>query len=135
MTRPSTPFPRPRGGTHPPLGESLAAPCHTLVTRAGERLAWYGDDTGSGRPLVLVPSINAAPSSFEVKPLFDLYRGRRQVFSLDLPVSVAAHPHWRYERLAPHLVYPTGSACRRWPRCWIASGRGRRPGVDGAGTA
>ena len=85
MTTNSTSVSMPRGGSHPPLGEALAAPRHTLVTRAGARLAWYGDDTGSGRPLVLFHSINAAPSSFEIKPLFDLYRGRRPVYSLDLP--------------------------------------------------
>jgi pimeloyl-ACP methyl ester carboxylesterase len=68
-----------------PLPEALAAPRQDLTTRAGQRLAWYGDDRGSGRPLVLVHSINAAPSSFEVKPLFDHYLGRRPVYSLDLP--------------------------------------------------
>ncbi|WP_295383899.1 alpha/beta fold hydrolase [uncultured Thiodictyon sp.] len=68
-----------------PLPEALDAPRHTLVTRAGERLAWYGDSVGSGRPLVLVHSVNAAPSSFEVKPLFDHYRGQRPVYSLELP--------------------------------------------------
>ncbi len=85
MTTTSTSLQMPRGGIDPPLGEALAAPRRSLVTRAGDRLAWYGDSSGSGRPLVLVHSINAAPSSFEVKPLFDQYRGRRPVYSLDLP--------------------------------------------------
>ena len=85
MTDTSTPLPRPAHGACPPLGEALDAPRHALVTRVGARIAWYGDDTSTGRPLVLVHSINAAPSSYEVKPLFDHYRGRRPVYSLDLP--------------------------------------------------
>ena len=84
MTTTSTPLPLARKGA-PPLPEALAAPRHSLMTRTGERLAWYGDGVGSGRPLVLIHSINAAPSSFEVKPLFDQYRGQRPVYSLDLP--------------------------------------------------
>ena len=71
--------------TKTPLPEALAAPRHALVTRAGERMAWYGDTAGSGRPLVLVHSVNAAPSSYEVKPLFDHYRGQRPIYSVDLP--------------------------------------------------
>ncbi|WP_295455176.1 alpha/beta fold hydrolase [uncultured Thiodictyon sp.] len=78
MTKTSTPI-------RTPLPEALAAPRQNLMTRAGERVAWYGDTAGSGRPLVLVHSVNAAPSSFEVKPLFDHYRGQRPIYSLDLP--------------------------------------------------
>ena len=47
------------------------------------------DDPGSPgsatTPLVLIHSVNAAPSSMEMKPLFDHYRGSRPVYSLDLP--------------------------------------------------
>ncbi|MBK8987100.1 MAG: alpha/beta fold hydrolase [Chloroflexi bacterium] len=49
------------------------------------RLSYYVDKQGAGRPLVLIHSINAAPSAFEVKPLFDYYRGKRPVYALDLP--------------------------------------------------
>jgi pimeloyl-ACP methyl ester carboxylesterase len=49
-------------------------------------LAFYVDETGAGeRPLVLIHSINAAASSFEMRPLFEHYRGRRPVYALDLP--------------------------------------------------
>ncbi|NJN36979.1 MAG: alpha/beta fold hydrolase [Nitrospiraceae bacterium] len=34
---------------------------------------------------MLLHSINAAPSTYEVKPLFEHYQGQRPVFSLDLP--------------------------------------------------
>ncbi len=52
--------------------------------RAG-RLSYYVDKKGTGRPLVLIHSINAAPSAYELKPLFDFYQGKRPVYALDLP--------------------------------------------------
>lgn len=54
-------------------------------TQDGLRLAYYADRGGEGLPVVLLHSINAAASSFEVSPLFEAYRGRRPVYSLDLP--------------------------------------------------
>jgi pimeloyl-ACP methyl ester carboxylesterase len=41
--------------------------------------------SGSGKPLLLIHSINAAPSSAEMAPLHRHYEGTRSVFSLDLP--------------------------------------------------
>lgn len=40
---------------------------------------------GSGPPLLLVHSVNAACSAAEMRPLFDHYRASRTVFALDLP--------------------------------------------------
>jgi pimeloyl-ACP methyl ester carboxylesterase len=51
--------------------------------RAG-RLSYYAAP-GEGRPLVLIHSVNAAASSYEMKPLFEHYRGLRPVYALDLP--------------------------------------------------
>ncbi|MCB8978193.1 MAG: alpha/beta hydrolase [Ardenticatenaceae bacterium] len=51
---------------------------------AGE-LFYYVDKRRSGRPLLLLHSINAAPSSMEIRPLFDHYRQERPVYSLELP--------------------------------------------------
>lgn len=45
----------------------------------------YRDTTASGRPLILIHSINAAPSAMELKPLFEDYRVRRPVYAPDLP--------------------------------------------------
>jgi pimeloyl-ACP methyl ester carboxylesterase len=67
------------------LGEAVAAPRHEFRSHDGWRVAYYADSSASGRPLVLVHSINAAPSSLEVKPLFEHYRKSRPVYSLDLP--------------------------------------------------
>jgi pimeloyl-ACP methyl ester carboxylesterase len=55
--------------------------------RAG-RLSYYtalpeGDPTG--RPLLLVHSVNAAASAYEVRPLFEHYRRVRPVYALELP--------------------------------------------------
>ena len=47
------------------------------------RLSYYV--AGSGAPLLLVHSVNAAASAAEVRPLHEHYRATRTVFSLDLP--------------------------------------------------
>jgi pimeloyl-ACP methyl ester carboxylesterase len=53
------------------------------------RLSWYQDGpagpAGSDPPLLLIHSINAAPSAFEVKPLYDHYKRKRPVYALELP--------------------------------------------------
>ncbi len=48
-------------------------------------LNYYVDDRGDGCPLVLIHSINAAASAFEMRPIFEHFRGRRPVYALDLP--------------------------------------------------
>ncbi|RKT46791.1 alpha/beta fold hydrolase [Thiocapsa rosea] len=74
-----------RKGRGIPLGEAVDAPRSQFTSADGWRIAYYADTSASGRPLVLVHSVNAAPSSFEVKPLFEHYRSQRPVYSLDLP--------------------------------------------------
>lgn len=49
------------------------------------RLSFYADESAEGRPLLLIHSINAAASSYEMRPLFEHFRSRRPVFALDLP--------------------------------------------------
>jgi len=63
----------------------LAAPHETLDSRRAGRIGYWADRSGDGRPLLLVHSVNAAPSAFEMQPLFAHYRGRRPVFAIDLP--------------------------------------------------
>lgn len=70
---------------HPPLPEAVDAPRSQLRTQQAGRIAYYQDTRGTGRPLVLVHSINAAPSTYEVKPLFEHYAGKRPVYSIELP--------------------------------------------------
>ncbi|NEX22241.1 alpha/beta hydrolase [Thiorhodococcus mannitoliphagus] len=68
-----------------PLPEAVPAQREEFVSAGGVRLAYYADRLAQGRPLLLIHSINAAASSYEVRPLFDAYGGRRPVYSLDLP--------------------------------------------------
>lgn len=69
----------------PTLPDALKAPRLAFATAHGGRIAYYHDAAGAGHPLVLIHSINAAPSSYETRPLFEHYRGRRPVYSIDLP--------------------------------------------------
>ncbi len=48
-------------------------------------IAYYADDTQSGRPVVLLHSINAAAGAYEMRPLFEHYRTVRPTYALDLP--------------------------------------------------
>ena len=49
------------------------------------RLSYYVDLKRDGVPLVLLHSINAAPSAFEMKPIFERFQGERPVYALELP--------------------------------------------------
>jgi len=67
------------------LDKAIDTDIHTMTTRRGHRVCFYSDTSAEGRPLVLLHSINAAPSSMEMRPLFQRYRGSRPVYALDLP--------------------------------------------------
>ena len=80
-----------------PLPKAIAAELLTLVYRPSGPINIYKDSTGSGRPLVLIHSINAAASSYEMRPLFQHYRGTRPVYALDLPgFGFSARPKIEY---------------------------------------
>lgn len=64
-----------------PLPPALDAPRYEHVGRAG-RLAYYV--SGEGPPILLIHSINAAASAYEVRPLAERFPGRT-VFAVDLP--------------------------------------------------
>jgi len=70
---------------HQGLVGALDADHLEVVTPNAGRLGYYADLSGKGTPLVLLHSINAASSAFEMKPIFDHYRGKRPVYVLDLP--------------------------------------------------
>jgi pimeloyl-ACP methyl ester carboxylesterase len=57
-------------------------------TRVG-RIVLYGEgpplSAHTAPPLLLVHSINAAATAYEMKPLFEHYRGKRAVYAMDLP--------------------------------------------------
>lgn len=52
------------------------------------RIVLYGEAPNlpdAAAPLLLVHSVNAAATAYEMKPLFDHYQGRRAIYALDLP--------------------------------------------------
>jgi len=67
------------------MPDALPAPRHTFLSEQAGQISYYADATASGRPLVLVHSINAAAGAHELRPLFEAYQRRRPVFALDLP--------------------------------------------------
>ncbi|MGE5139288.1 MAG: alpha/beta fold hydrolase, partial [Rudaea sp.] len=68
-----------------PLPKAIDAEQRFFAGRNGGGLAYYADTRAQGRPLVLIHSVNAAASAFEMRPLFNQYRTSRPVFALDLP--------------------------------------------------
>jgi pimeloyl-ACP methyl ester carboxylesterase len=73
--------PRKAGG-RPLLPAALNGERRESFGRAG-RVSFYV--AGQGAPLLLVHSINAAGSAYEVKPIFDALVGGRRVYAADLP--------------------------------------------------
>lgn len=68
------------------LSPAIDAPCHDIEITSIGRVSYYADTTAADtRPLLLLHSVNAAPSAREMQPLFDHYRHRRPVFAPDLP--------------------------------------------------
>ena len=67
------------------LDKAIDADIQTMTTERGHQMCYYADVSTEGRPLVLLHSINAAPSSMEMRPLFEAYRASRPVYALDLP--------------------------------------------------
>lgn len=68
-----------------PLPLAIESDRSMFSSRAAGMLNYYVDESGDGRPLVLLHSINAAASAYEMRPLFEYYRGKRPVYALDLP--------------------------------------------------
>jgi len=68
-----------------PLANPVAGIRTDIISVAG-RIAFYaaGPET-AGPPLLLIHSVNAAASAFEVKPLYDHYARERRVYAVDLP--------------------------------------------------
>lgn len=66
-----------------PLADAIRAERQDFVSATAGRLSYYADRAAAGRPLVLLHSINAAASAFEMRPLFDHYRNTRPIYALD----------------------------------------------------
>jgi pimeloyl-ACP methyl ester carboxylesterase len=61
---------------------ALAGDRREIDTAAG-RLSYYA--AGLGDPMLLIHSVNAAASAYEVLPIYDHERRRRRVYAVDLP--------------------------------------------------
>jgi pimeloyl-ACP methyl ester carboxylesterase len=73
----------------PALPNALKSQRNHIDSAAGRLGFYHSAPTVTGlsetAPLLLIHSVNAAASSFEVKPLFEHYKKTRPVFALDLP--------------------------------------------------
>ena len=69
-----------------PLPPAVSGERRTLHSAAGE-LGYYvsGPPATAGAPLLLVHSVNAAASAYEVRPLYERYAASRPVYALELP--------------------------------------------------
>lgn len=78
-----------RLGTRVDLPAAVSGECFDLHAPTVGRLAFYtaGPDAASGDtpPLLLIHSVNAAGSAYEVKPLYEHFRRNRRVYALELP--------------------------------------------------
>ena len=68
-----------------PLPKAIDSEWQTFLGERSGMLTFYVDSHAAGRPLVVLHSINAAGSSYEMRPLFEHYKHHRPVFALDLP--------------------------------------------------
>lgn len=57
----------------------------TVLTHDGAAGHTAVYESGSGNPLLLIHSVNAAASGAEVRPLYEHYKNSRRVFAIDLP--------------------------------------------------
>lgn len=64
---------------------AIAAERREFSSAAAGRISYYVAREGAGRPLILVHSVNAAASAYEMGPLFEAYRQQRPVYAPDLP--------------------------------------------------
>lgn len=110
MTVPSVPSVQ----SVPPLPLPLPPP-----PVAGERLDFGGGlvawTAGSGPPLLLVHSINAAASAAEMRPIFDHSRATRTAFAIDLPgYGASRRDDIRYSpRLMTDALHAAAAQIRR----------------------
>lgn len=81
------------------LPDAIPAPRELFFSETGGEISYYVDKSGTGRPLVLVHSVNAAASAYEMRPLFIHHRGQRPVYAIDLP-------GYGFSERADHLYTP-----------------------------
>jgi pimeloyl-ACP methyl ester carboxylesterase len=68
-----------------PLSPAVDAPRKQYFSQHAGQISYYVAPAASGRPLVLLHSVNAAASAYEMAPFLEEYQGKRPVYALDLP--------------------------------------------------
>lgn len=71
-----------RMSAHPDLPPPLPATRRDLASRAGRVALW---SAGEGPPVLLVHSVNAAASAYEVRPIFERLAADHRVVAVELP--------------------------------------------------
>jgi len=66
-------------------GDAIDADRKDFQSKRAGRINYYVDQQGKGTPILLLHSINAAASAYEMKPIFNHFQGKRPVYALDLP--------------------------------------------------
>jgi len=67
------------------LPEAVDASRDRFSTEYLKEISYYSAGPENAPPLVLLHSVNAAPSAYEMKPLFEHYRTNRRVYAPELP--------------------------------------------------
>lgn len=95
-----------------PLTPALDSEQFAFPLNGGVTLRGYRGEVDEGTPLVLLHSINAAPSAMEMRPLFEYYRDKRPVWAPDLPgFGLSDRPDVRY----------SSGLYARWLAEWLES--------------
>ncbi len=78
---------------------------HAHLRSAAGKLGYYCDRSGSGRALVLIHGLHSAASAYDMRPLFEHFRGTRPVYALDLPGfgSSSRRPRGSHKKFTPAL--------------------------------
>ena len=95
-----------------PLMPALDAEQFAFPLNGGLTLRGYRGEVSEGTPLVLLHSINAAPSAMEMRPLFEHYRDKRPVMAPDLPGFGLSD--------RPDVLY-SSNMYSRWLAEWLGS--------------
>jgi pimeloyl-ACP methyl ester carboxylesterase len=67
------------------LPAALPGERRSIASKVGELSYYTTGQVGTAEPLLLIHSINAAGSAYEVRPLYEHYCRSRPVYALDLP--------------------------------------------------
>lgn len=67
------------------LPPAIPAPRETFTGQKTGLISYYHEHQGNGQPLLLIHSINAAGSAYEMRPIFMHHRQLRPVYAMDLP--------------------------------------------------